>query len=87
MNRIVDFFPPHQQSQIRSAWRARSRGTISQRLVRRPDGSGRVPAVEVMVVNGRIQQASSIPTDREIEEIIAEGEYYGMQTFDQSLAK
>ncbi len=54
----------------------------------RLDGSGRVPAVEVMVVNGRIQQAILDPLlTSEIEQIIVDGEYYGMQTFDQALAR
>jgi twitching motility protein PilT len=88
VNRIVDFFPPHQQGQIRVSLSAALRGTICQRLVPRADGRGRVPAVEVMVVNGRIQQAILDPAlTSEIEQIIVDGEYYGMQTFDQALAK
>jgi len=55
--------------------------------VPRADGKGRVPALEVMVVNGRIQQAIEDPLrTSEIDQIMADGEYYGMQTFDQSLA-
>lgn len=87
VNRIVDFFPPHQQGQIRVSLAAALKGTICQRLVPRLDGSGRVPAAEVMVVNGRIQQAILDPLHTsDIEQIIIDGEYYGMQTFDQSLA-
>jgi twitching motility protein PilT len=88
IHRIVDFFPPHQQSQIRVSLGGALRGTIAQRLVRRGDGTGRVPALEVMVVNGRIRQCIADPDiTAEIEQIVAEGEYYGMQTFDQSLAE
>jgi twitching motility protein PilT len=87
INRIVDFFPPHQHGQIRVSLAAALKGTICQRLVPRADGRGRVPAVEVMVVNGRIQQAIEDPLrTSEIDQIMADGEYYGMQTFDQSLA-
>ena len=87
INRIVDFFPPHQQGQIRVSLAAALKGTICQRLVPRADGKGRVPALEVMVVNGRIQQAIEDPLrTSEIDQIMADGEYYGMQTFDQSLA-
>lgn len=87
VNRIVDFFPPHQQGQIRVSLAAALKGTICQRLVPRIDGHGRVPAVEVMVVNGRIQQAILDPVQTsDIDQIMAEGDYYGMQTFDQSLA-
>jgi len=88
VNRIVDFFPPHQQHQIRVALAGSLKGTICQRLVPTVDGEGRVPALEVMVSNGRIQQCVIDPSRTgEITEIIADGEYYGMQTFDQSLAK
>ena len=87
VNRIVDFFPPHQQGQIRVSLAAALKGTICQRLVPRADGSGRVPALEIMVVNGRIQQAILDPMlTSDIDQIMAEGDYYGMQTFDQSLA-
>jgi twitching motility protein PilT len=87
-NRIVDFFPRQQTTQIRAVLAGALRGTVCQRLVVRADGHGRVPVVETMVVNGRIQQCLLDPvlTER-IEEILAEGEYYGMQTFDQHLAK
>ncbi|MGH9110462.1 MAG: type IV pilus twitching motility protein PilT [Acidimicrobiales bacterium] len=88
INRVVDFFPPHQQTQVRVALAGSLRGTVAQRLVRRADGHGRVPAVEVMVVNGRIRECIADPQHTsEIHEIVADGEYYGMQTFDQSLAQ
>ena len=88
VHRLVDFFPPHQQAQIRVSLAGALRGTIAQRLVRRADGTGRVPALEVMVVNGRIRQCILDPEiTSAIEEIVADGEYYGMQTFDQSLAE
>lgn len=88
VNRIVDFFPPHQHHQIRLSLAGALKGTIGQRLVPRADGNGRVPALEVMVVNGRIQQAIADPLlTGEINQIIADGEYYGMQTFDQALGQ
>jgi twitching motility protein PilT len=87
VNRIVDFFPPHQQEQIRVSLAAALKGTICQRLITRADGKGRVPALEVMVANGRVQQAILDPAQTsDIDQIMAEGDYYGMQTFDQSLA-
>ncbi|HEX7169060.1 MAG TPA: PilT/PilU family type 4a pilus ATPase [Acidimicrobiales bacterium] len=88
INRIVDFFPPHQQHQIRVALAGSLKGTLCQRLVQTADGEGRVAALEVMVINGRIQQCILDPVKGgEIHEIISDGEYYGMQTFDQALAK
>jgi twitching motility protein PilT len=87
ISRIVDFFPPHQQSQARHSLAGTLRGTICQRLVPTVDGDGRVAALEVMVVNGRIQQCIvDSGQTAGLEEIIADGEYYGMRTFDQSLA-
>jgi len=88
VNRIVDFFPPHQQGQIRVSLSSCLKGTICQRLIPRSDGRGRVPGLEVMVVNGRIQQAILDPLlTSDIDLIMAEGEYYGMQTFDQALVQ
>ena len=87
INRIVDFFPPHQQHQVRVAMAGSLKGTVCQRLVQTADGEGRVAALEVMVMNGRIQQCIIEPGKGDIHEIVADGEYYGMQTFDQSLAK
>jgi twitching motility protein PilT len=87
ISRIVDFFPPHQQQQIRVSLAGALKGTVAQRLVRRADGTGRIAALEIMVANGRIRQCIlDAETTSEIEQIVAEGEYYGMRTFDQSLA-
>jgi twitching motility protein PilT len=87
INRIVDFFNPDQQQQVRVSLSSALSGTICQRLIPRADGHGRVPAAEIMVVNGRIQQCILDPLKTsDIDQIIAEGEYYGMQSFDQSVA-
>ena len=88
VSRIVDFFPPHQHHQVRVALAGSLRGTLCQRLVATSDGTGRVAALEVMVVNGRIQNCILDPIrGGEMKEIISDGEYYGMQTFDQALVK
>ncbi len=88
INRIVDFFPPYQQTQVRVALAGSLKGVICQRLISSSDGQSRVAALEVMVSNGRIQQCIIDPLKTsEIAEIVADGDYYGMQTFDQSLAK
>jgi twitching motility protein PilT len=87
INRIISTFPPHQEDQIRDQLASVMQGIVSQRLVVRADGKGRVPAVEVMVGTGLIrdsirasEKTSNIPT------VIAAGQaQYGMQTFDQSL--
>jgi twitching motility protein PilT len=86
INRVIDFFPPHQQTQARLALGSTLKGIVSQRLLVRADGDGRVPAVEVLVMNGRIFDMIVTPDQTHmIESIIAEGDYYGMQTFDQHL--
>jgi twitching motility protein PilT len=88
INRIIDFFPPHLQGQARVMLASTLRGAISQRLVPTPDGQGRVAVCEVMVVTGRVQDLILNPQETgRITEVIAEGEYYGMQTFDQALLK
>jgi twitching motility protein PilT len=86
INRIIDFFPPHLQHQARVMLASTLRGAIAQRLVPDVSGNGRVPASEVLVVTGRVQDLILNPEETgKITEVIAEGEYYGMRTFDQSL--
>ena len=88
INRILDLFPPHQQKEVRTSFAGSLRGIVSQRLVVRSDGKGRVPAVEVLVNTGRVFDRIVDPaTTDQIVDVIAEGEFYGMQTFDQSLVK
>ncbi len=88
INRIIDFFPPHLQQQARVMLSATLRGAVSQRLVPTSDGVGRIAASEIMVVTGRIQDLILNPNETgKISQVIAEGEFYGMQTFDQSLLR
>ena len=64
------------------------KGIIGQRLMRTSDGAGRAAACEVMVTTGRIRDFILDPLQTgKIQEAISEGEYYGMQTFDQALLK
>jgi twitching motility protein PilT len=86
VNRIIDLFPPEQQRQVRVSLAASLRGVLSQRLVPRADGKGRVPAVEVLVNTGRVAERILTPEQTQtIPDVLAEGEFYGMQTFDQAL--
>ncbi|MDP8908267.1 MAG: type IV pilus twitching motility protein PilT, partial [Chloroflexota bacterium] len=88
INRIIDFFPPHQHQQARAMIAGTLQGIISQRLVKTPDGSGRVACCEIMVKTGRVHDMILDPNQTgQLSEVIAEGEYYGMQTFDQALLK
>ncbi len=86
INRIIDFFPPHEQKQVRLALAASLRGIICQRLVPRADGEGRCVVMEIAVNTGRIADAIADPDKTStIPQLIADGTYYGMQTFDQHL--
>jgi twitching motility protein PilT len=84
IGRMIEFFPPAKQQQIRSILAGTLRGVVSQRLLPRIDG-GRVPSVEVMVTNARIQDLIRENRPDEITDAIAAGEYFQMQTFAQSL--
>jgi len=87
INRIISTFPPHQQKQIRIQLGSVLKGVVSQRLVPRADGKGRVAAVEIMKATARIKEMiEDKDRTKEIPDAIAQGfTTYGMQTFDQSL--
>jgi twitching motility protein PilT len=86
VNRIIDFFPPHQHQQARAMLAGTLRGIVSQRLVPTPDGNGRVAVVEVLRMTGRARDMIMDPEQTgRLHEVIKEGGYYGMQTFDQAL--
>jgi twitching motility protein PilT len=84
VGRIVEFFPAEKHQQVRSILAGVLRGVISQRLLPRVDG-GRVAAVEVMVMNARIADLIQEARADEIHDAIAEGAFFKMQTFTQTL--
>jgi twitching motility protein PilT len=87
VNRIVAVYPPYQQKQIRLQLAGILKGVVSQRLLPRADGMGRVPAVEIMISTARIRDCI-VDKDKtlDIHDAIAQGHAtYHMQTFDQSL--
>ncbi|MFN8008222.1 MAG: type IV pilus twitching motility protein PilT [Terriglobia bacterium] len=87
IHRIIAVFPPHQQKQIRLQLASVLRAVVSLRLVRKADGLGRVPAVEVLVSTEFVRDCIiNQDKTRMIREAIAGGtSQYGMQTFDQSI--
>jgi twitching motility protein PilT len=88
VNRMVNLFPPHEQAQVRAMLAGTLKGIIGQRLMRTKDGKDRVAACEVMIVTGRIKDFITDPDQTgQIPTAIAEGGYYGMQTFDQALLR
>jgi twitching motility protein PilT len=87
INRIISVFPPYQQKQIRLQLASILKAVISQRLVPRADGKGRVPALEILVSTARVRECiADKDRTKELHDAIAKGfTTYGMQTFDQSL--
>jgi twitching motility protein PilT len=85
VNRIIDFFPPHEHGHARAMLAGTLKGVISQRLVPDAEG-GRIAACEILRMTGRVRDMIKDPSmTGRLNEVIAEGSYYGMQTFDQSL--
>lgn len=89
INRIIGVFPPYHQQQVRVQLSGILKGIVSQRLVPKASGKGRVPAVEVMLGTARIRECiDDQDKTKQIRDAIAQGYVsYGMQTFDQSLMK
>jgi twitching motility protein PilT len=87
VNRIISVFPPHQHQQIRLQLASILKGIVSQRLLPRADGKGRVPAVEVLMATSLIRDCIMDPSKTKlIPDYLAQGRVlYGMQTFDQSI--
>jgi twitching motility protein PilT len=86
VNRIIDFFPQAEQRQARAMLAGTLKAVISQRLVPTPDGGGRVATCEILRMTGRVRDMIMNPEETgKLPEVISEGAYYGMQTFDQAL--
>jgi twitching motility protein PilT len=86
ISRIISLFPPHMQQQARFMLAGTLKGVLAQRLVPSIDGTARIPVVEALVSTGRVRDLILEPSRAEdLNRIIHEGEFYGMQTFDQSL--
>ncbi len=84
--RIVDFFPPHEQQQVRLSLAASLRGVVAQRLAPRADGTGRAAVMEILVSTPRVAAAIADPAlSGDLHALVADGGFYGMQTFDQHL--
>ena len=86
VNRLIDFFPPHMHQQVRAMIAGTLKGAISQRLVPTADGHGRIATCEVLRMTGRVRDMIMDPAQTgRLPEVIQEGGFYGMQTFDQAL--
>jgi twitching motility protein PilT len=85
VNRILEFYEPHEQTQARAMLSSVLKGVISQRLIPTADGEGRTAVVEVLRSTGRVQDMIKDGDVSGLTEIISEGAFYGMQSFDQAL--
>jgi twitching motility protein PilT len=87
INRIVDLYPPHQQQQVRYQLADVLKGVMCLRLISHSRGVGRIPTCEVLVVTALVRKAIADNKMQDVQEAIRQGQYYGMQTFHQSLLK
>jgi twitching motility protein PilT len=86
VNRIIDFFPQTEQRQARAMLAGTLKAVVSQRLVPTADSLGRIASCEILRMTGRVRDMIVNPEETgRLHEVIAEGGYYGMQTFDQAL--
>lgn len=87
IDRIVDVFPPHQQSQVRTMLSLTLQGIICQQLIPRKDGKGLALAIETMVATHAIRNIIRKGSTQDIYSMIELGAQYGMQNMDSSIAK
>ncbi|MGY0372160.1 type IV pilus twitching motility protein PilT [Clostridium sp. JNZ J1-5] len=87
IDRIIDVFPPYQQQQIKIQLAAVLQGIVSQQLIPRADGKGRVGAFEIMIINSAIQNLIREGKTHQIQSSIQTGNKYGMKTMDMSLVE
>ncbi|UCD93541.1 MAG: PilT/PilU family type 4a pilus ATPase [Candidatus Zixiibacteriota bacterium] len=88
ISRIISFFPPHQHQQIRLLLAGTLKAIVCQRLLKRGDMPGRVPAIEILVSTGAIREClMTQEKTTSIPDLVEQGEQYGMMSFDQSIMK
>lgn len=85
MDRIVNFFPPERQNQLFMDLSLNLKGVVAQQLVPTPDGSGRVPAIEVLLGTPLVQDKLRTGEVHELKDIMKRSNEHGMRTFDQHL--
>jgi len=85
LERIINMFPPHEKGQISLRLSQALQGVISQKLMPRADATGRIAAMEIMVVTPTIQKYIEESRPADMYDAIIEGEFWGMQTMNQVL--
>ena len=86
VERIISAFPPHERTQVQIQLATSLQGVISQKLINRADGRGRVPAVEVMIASPTVKKQIEDGTPEQLYATIREGQHFGMNTMNQALA-
>jgi twitching motility protein PilT len=87
VERIITFFPPHQHDLIRLQLALNLAGVVSLRLIRTKEGGTMVPAVELLINTPTVRELIEAGKTRMLPKALAEGEYYGTMTFNQSLIR
>jgi twitching motility protein PilT len=87
VERIINYFPPHQHALIRMQLSMVLEGVVAQRLGPKKGGAGRVPAIELMITSPTIRDMLREGRTTDLYKSMAESEYYGCQTFNQSICK
>jgi twitching motility protein PilT len=87
LERIVNMFPPHEKNQICLRMAGSLRGGVSQKLLPRADGKGRVAACEILVATPTVSKLVEEGRSSQLHAVMAEGGFYGMQTLNQCLAR
>jgi len=87
VHRIIDIFPPHQQNQIRFQLADTLKGVVAQRLVKRKDKVGLIPVVEILVGTPAVKKCIQENRLGDILNLMKQGKFYGMQTFNQTLVE
>jgi twitching motility protein PilT len=86
ITRLIDLFPAGEQAQARQSFVATVRGIVSQRLLERADGRGRTPAAEILTGTSKVIDCIADPIRlHELDQVLADGHYHGMQTMQQAL--
>lgn len=86
VERIISSFPPHERQQVQIQLGTILQGVITEKLITRADGRGRIPAVEVMIASPTVRKQIEDGTPDQLYNSIREGQHYGMNTMNQALA-
>jgi twitching motility protein PilT len=88
VNRVIDIFPVAEQRQARASIAESLQGIVCQHLVQSTDGSGRTVVLEIAVATPRIRESiADVDKTHQLQDIVADGQYYGMRTFEQDAVR